>query len=210
MRPKARGLDTRQELLKFYEENYSANLMHLVVYAKGNESFVLVRFWNTWLWVVVSFLLMISADSLDKVQTLVQNNFDEIQNINRSSPRFTGQPCSSEHLQVISYCTVLIIYMYIFLWPKNSRISRFMKHFMFCFYLEVKSVGLLCMHQCNCKNFFPFHVLWCVITKFCFSFYLIHLDAEWFFLLDITFSISSSFMFLVLDWIMKMMLYLFC
>ncbi|KAK3021847.1 hypothetical protein RJ639_046236 [Escallonia herrerae] len=35
VRPKARGLDTRQELLKFYEENYSANLMHLVVYAKG-------------------------------------------------------------------------------------------------------------------------------------------------------------------------------
>lgn len=35
VRPKARGLDTRLELLKFYKENYSANLMHLVVYAKG-------------------------------------------------------------------------------------------------------------------------------------------------------------------------------
>ena len=35
VRPKEKGLDTRHELLKFYEENYSANLMHLVVYAKG-------------------------------------------------------------------------------------------------------------------------------------------------------------------------------
>lgn len=33
-KPKERGLDIRQELLKFYE-NYSANLMHLVVYGKG-------------------------------------------------------------------------------------------------------------------------------------------------------------------------------
>ena len=35
VRPKAKGLDTRYELIKFYEENYSANLMHLVIYAKG-------------------------------------------------------------------------------------------------------------------------------------------------------------------------------
>lgn len=40
--PKERGLDTRQELLKFYEENYSANLMHLVVYVKGDVSFCYV------------------------------------------------------------------------------------------------------------------------------------------------------------------------
>jgi secreted Zn-dependent insulinase-like peptidase len=33
-KPKERGLDIRLELLKFYE-NYSANLMHLVVYGKG-------------------------------------------------------------------------------------------------------------------------------------------------------------------------------
>ncbi|GLT63112.1 hypothetical protein SLA2020_356970 [Shorea laevis] len=34
VRPKAKGVDTRQELLKFYDENYSANLMHLVVYSR--------------------------------------------------------------------------------------------------------------------------------------------------------------------------------
>nr|GEX27537.1 insulin-degrading enzyme-like 1, peroxisomal [Tanacetum cinerariifolium] len=35
VKPKARGIDTRSELLKFYKENYSANLMNLVVYSKG-------------------------------------------------------------------------------------------------------------------------------------------------------------------------------
>jgi secreted Zn-dependent insulinase-like peptidase len=35
VRPKAKGLDTRHELTKFYEEYYSANIMHLVIYGKG-------------------------------------------------------------------------------------------------------------------------------------------------------------------------------
>lgn len=35
VRPKSKGVDTRQELLKFYEQNYSSNLMCLVVYGKG-------------------------------------------------------------------------------------------------------------------------------------------------------------------------------
>lgn len=38
VKPKERGIDTRKELLNFYEENYSANLMHLVVYSKGMEN----------------------------------------------------------------------------------------------------------------------------------------------------------------------------
>jgi secreted Zn-dependent insulinase-like peptidase len=41
-KPKERGLDIRLELLKFYE-NYSANLMHLVVYGKG-KYYSLVNF----------------------------------------------------------------------------------------------------------------------------------------------------------------------
>jgi len=35
VRPQAKGVDTRSELIKFYEEHYSANIMHLVVYGKG-------------------------------------------------------------------------------------------------------------------------------------------------------------------------------
>ncbi|KAK6244176.1 hypothetical protein QUC31_010585 [Theobroma cacao] len=74
VRPKAKGVDTRQELLKFYEDNYSANLMHLVVYAK---------------------------ESLDKVQSLVEDKFQEIRNSDRSCFLFRGQPCTSEHLQIL-------------------------------------------------------------------------------------------------------------
>ncbi|XP_052488823.1 insulin-degrading enzyme-like 1, peroxisomal isoform X3 [Gossypium raimondii] len=74
VRPKAKGVDTRQELLKFYEDKYSANLMHLVVYSK---------------------------ESLDKIQCLVEDKFQEIQNSDRSHFQFPGQPCTSEHLQIL-------------------------------------------------------------------------------------------------------------
>lgn len=74
VQPKARGLDTRDELIKFYEKNYSANLMHLVVYAK---------------------------DSLDKIQSLVDQKFFEIRNTDRSCFSIPGQPCTSEHLQIL-------------------------------------------------------------------------------------------------------------
>ncbi|KAJ0099822.1 hypothetical protein Patl1_20520 [Pistacia atlantica] len=74
VRPKAKGLDTRDELIKFYDANYSANLMHLVVYSK---------------------------ESLDKIQSLVVDKFQEIRNTDRSYLHFPGQPCASEHLQIL-------------------------------------------------------------------------------------------------------------
>ncbi|CAI9301344.1 unnamed protein product [Lactuca saligna] len=74
VKPKARGVDTRDELLKFYKENYSANLMNLVIYAK---------------------------ESLDKIENRVLSKFQEIRNIDRIHPSFPGQPCTPEHLQVI-------------------------------------------------------------------------------------------------------------
>ncbi|KAK9921921.1 hypothetical protein M0R45_030414 [Rubus argutus] len=74
VRPKSKGLDTRHELIKFYEEYYSANLMHLVIYGK---------------------------EKLDKIQGLVEDKFKEIRNIDRSCLRFTGEPCTSEHLQIL-------------------------------------------------------------------------------------------------------------
>ncbi|CAH9134956.1 unnamed protein product [Cuscuta epithymum] len=74
VRPKAKGLDTRHELLKFYADNYSANLMHLVIYSK---------------------------DSLDNAERLVRSKFEEIPNIDRSGIRFTGQPCTPEYLQIL-------------------------------------------------------------------------------------------------------------
>jgi insulysin len=74
VQPKAKGLDTRSELLKFYENNYSANLMQLVVYAKEN---------------------------LDDIQSLVENKFEAVRNIPRNPFDFSGEPCSSEHLQIL-------------------------------------------------------------------------------------------------------------
>ncbi|XP_061340328.1 insulin-degrading enzyme-like 1, peroxisomal [Gastrolobium bilobum] len=74
VRPKAKGLDTRNELIKFYEENYSANLMHLVIYTN---------------------------ESLDKIQNLVEEKFQDIRNTDRSCFRPAGQPCKSEHLQIL-------------------------------------------------------------------------------------------------------------
>ncbi|XP_014495754.1 insulin-degrading enzyme-like 1, peroxisomal [Vigna radiata var. radiata] len=74
VKPKARGLDTREELLKFYDENYSANLMHLVVYTN---------------------------ESLDEIQNLVEEKFQDIRNTNKSCFHPCGQPCKSEHLQIV-------------------------------------------------------------------------------------------------------------
>ncbi|KAL0720420.1 hypothetical protein Bca4012_035019 [Brassica carinata] len=74
VKPQAKGVDTTSELIKFYEEHYSANIMHLVVYGK---------------------------ESLDKIQDLVEGMFQEVQNTNKTIPRFPGQPCTSEHLQIL-------------------------------------------------------------------------------------------------------------
>uniref|UniRef100_A0A1J3GFR1 Zinc-metallopeptidase, peroxisomal n=1 Tax=Noccaea caerulescens TaxID=107243 RepID=A0A1J3GFR1_NOCCA len=74
VRPQAKGVDTTSELIKFYEEHYSANIMHLVVYGK---------------------------ESLDQIQDLVEGMFQEIQNTNKSIPRFPGQPCTPDHLQIL-------------------------------------------------------------------------------------------------------------
>ncbi|KAE8798501.1 zinc-metallopeptidase, peroxisomal-like [Hordeum vulgare] len=72
-KPKERGLDIRLELLKFYE-NYSANLMHLVVYGK---------------------------ESLDCIQTLVESLFSHVKNTDQRSFKCPSQPLSAEHLQLL-------------------------------------------------------------------------------------------------------------
>ncbi|QCD97433.1 insulin-degrading enzyme-like 1, peroxisomal [Vigna unguiculata] len=74
VKPKAKGLDPRKELLKFYDENYSANLMHLVIYTN---------------------------ESLDKIQNLVEEKFQDIRNTDKSCFHPCGQPCKSEHLQIL-------------------------------------------------------------------------------------------------------------
>nr|PNR46368.1 hypothetical protein PHYPA_013487 [Physcomitrium patens] len=72
--PKSRGIDTRDELVKFYKTHYSANLMRLVVYGR---------------------------DSVDELANLVHNKFNLIKNTGKKAEKFSGQPCLPEHMQII-------------------------------------------------------------------------------------------------------------
>ncbi|CAM0906365.1 unnamed protein product [Alopecurus aequalis] len=74
VKPKEKGLDTRLELINFYDSHYSANLMQLVVYGK---------------------------ESLDNIQTLVESKFCDIKNVGRKQFCFPGHPCSSKDLQIL-------------------------------------------------------------------------------------------------------------
>ncbi|XP_041998560.1 insulin-degrading enzyme-like 1, peroxisomal [Salvia splendens] len=99
VRPKERGLDTRQELLKFYKDNYSANLMHLVIYTK---------------------------DGLDKIEILVRSYFEDIRNTDRNSISFPGQPCNSEHLQIlVKAVPIKQGHKLKFVWPTTPGIHHY-------------------------------------------------------------------------------------
>ncbi|GMY19416.1 insulin-degrading enzyme-like 1, peroxisomal [Fagus crenata] len=99
VRPKAKGLDTRLELIKFYEENYSANLMHLVIYAK---------------------------ETLNKIQSMVEEKFQDIRNTNRSCFYFPGQPCTLEHLQIlVKAVPIQPVHKLSILWPITLGIKHY-------------------------------------------------------------------------------------
>lgn len=74
IRPKSRGIDTREELLKFYERQYSSNLMCLVVYGK---------------------------ESLESLQNLVEVKFSAVNNTKKRPPHFLGQPCHPDNMQIL-------------------------------------------------------------------------------------------------------------
>ncbi|KAL3678033.1 hypothetical protein R1sor_020989 [Riccia sorocarpa] len=74
IKPKAEGIDTRAELLKFYEALYSSNLMCFAVYGR---------------------------ESLDVLQKLAEGKLMQVKNSMKEVQRFSGQPCSAEHLQIL-------------------------------------------------------------------------------------------------------------
>uniref|UniRef100_A0A453FNW9 Insulin-degrading enzyme n=2 Tax=Aegilops tauschii subsp. strangulata TaxID=200361 RepID=A0A453FNW9_AEGTS len=95
-KPKERGLDIRLELLKFYE-NYSANLMHLVVYVK---------------------------ESLDCIQSLVESLFSHVKNTDQRSFKCPSQPLSAEHLQLLVKAIPIIEGDYLKIsWPVTPNIQ---------------------------------------------------------------------------------------
>jgi insulysin len=103
VKPKEKGLDTRLELISFYDSHYSANLMQLVVYGKGFSSdhvttfFILLQI-HTFPYPLTSAVF---AESLDNIQTLVESKFCDIKNAGRKPFCFPGHPCSSKDLQVL-------------------------------------------------------------------------------------------------------------
>lgn len=68
--PKQLGINVRDELLKFHEKWYSANIMCLAVYGR---------------------------ESLDELEAMVISRFAEIVNKNVVSPRWTNHPFLPEH-----------------------------------------------------------------------------------------------------------------
>lgn len=97
--PKKRGVDTREELLKFYHRHYSANLMRLIVYGK---------------------------ESLDELQKVVSATFSLIENLGKEAPSFSGQPCLPEHLQIIVKSVPVRLGHYLELvWPIPPQIKNY-------------------------------------------------------------------------------------
>uniref|UniRef100_A0A060T1A7 ARAD1C18700p n=1 Tax=Blastobotrys adeninivorans TaxID=409370 RepID=A0A060T1A7_BLAAD len=69
--PKSKGIDVRQELLKFHAEHYSANIMKLAV---------------------------LGRESLDELEKWVEEKFHPIRNTNRQPPRYSTKPLLKEHM----------------------------------------------------------------------------------------------------------------
>lgn len=74
--PKEKGIDIRQELLKFHKKWYSANIMTLVILGK---------------------------ESLDDLEKLAKSLFLSVENKNVDRPEWNEHPFGPEHLQIKGY-----------------------------------------------------------------------------------------------------------
>ncbi|KAL3692062.1 hypothetical protein R1sor_005713 [Riccia sorocarpa] len=72
--PRSKGIDTRAEMLKFYQDHYSSNLMCIAIYGK---------------------------EDLDQLEAMAKEKFCEVRNLEHEVVHFRGQPCTSEHLQIL-------------------------------------------------------------------------------------------------------------
>lgn len=70
--PESQGVDVREELLKFYRDHYSANLMKLAV---------------------------IGREDLDTLEKWVQDKFTDVPNFNTQKPTFDGAPYTAKELK---------------------------------------------------------------------------------------------------------------
>ncbi|KAK9241369.1 Metalloenzyme, LuxS/M16 peptidase-like protein [Lipomyces kononenkoae] len=74
--PVSKGLDVREELLKFHKKYYSANVMKLVILGRGT-----------------------SVQSLEKLQEWTVQNFSNVPNYKIPVPEFPGAPFTAHELQ---------------------------------------------------------------------------------------------------------------
>ncbi|CAM6127653.1 unnamed protein product [Calypogeia fissa] len=99
VRPKEKGVDTREELIKFYKARYSSNLMCLAVYGR---------------------------ESLDELQKLIEERFGEVRNTEKEVPRFPGLPCGEEHLQLLVRAVpVREGHSVMLVWPTTPEIQNY-------------------------------------------------------------------------------------
>ncbi|CAN6454673.1 unnamed protein product [Victoria cruziana] len=100
VKPSENGVDTREQLVKFYLENYSANIMHLVIYGK---------------------------ESLDDIQVMAEEKF-QVPNNKLRCVSFHGQPCALEHLQIlVKAVPVKHGHVLNFVWPTTPEIRYYEK-----------------------------------------------------------------------------------
>ncbi|KAJ4792475.1 Insulin-degrading enzyme [Rhynchospora pubera] len=99
--PKEKGLDIRKELLRFYSENYSANLMQLTVYGK---------------------------ESLDSLQSLVESLFSDVRNADKRWFKCPGNPCPEQYLQILVKTIPIMEGDYLrIVWPTTPGILHYKK-----------------------------------------------------------------------------------
>ncbi|KAJ3128998.1 Insulinase (Peptidase M16) [Nowakowskiella sp. JEL0407] len=88
--PEAKGINVRQALLEFHEKYYSANIMSLVVFGKGNFVILINR--------STMFLTVVKKESLDELETWVNEKFSGIKNKDVPVPAFPGKPFTNKEL----------------------------------------------------------------------------------------------------------------
>ena len=100
--PKSKGIEVRQELLKFHHKWYSANLMSLAVLGQGKTDYFLDRYFKYSLVYCCNDLIELT-ESLDELEKLCVDLFSGVENRNVEGPEWKEHPFGEEQLQVKGY-----------------------------------------------------------------------------------------------------------
>lgn len=100
--PKGKGIQIREELLKFHNKWYSANLMSLAILGQG----LFKIFINILIMTNATYSLTVSnnyIESLDELEKLCVDLFSQVENKNVASPEWKEHPFGPEQLQIKGY-----------------------------------------------------------------------------------------------------------